>query len=116
MVRDITLSEAQKRVAVFLDERGWTPKSGQDKLYTLAHMMEELGEVARCISHLESSRKEIMGREEAELMENLHIELGDVMYHVFKLASAYGLDAQEIFSKTMEKNVKKYPLKKFKKN
>ena len=109
----ITLKEAQDKVHNFLKERDWFGTDSNNKYYALAHMMEELGEVARCISHLESKRLKVMDANSDEMLENLKIELGDVLYHVFKIASSYDIDVTEAFHKTMDKNAKKFPLEKF---
>jgi NTP pyrophosphatase (non-canonical NTP hydrolase) len=113
--RPITLQAAQADLRQFLEERGWFPQDTEGRYYTTVHMMEELGELCRVITHLESRRAEVetmRGLAPRDLSE-LKIELGDVMLHVFKLASAYGVDVEDCFTETMAKNRKKYPLEKF---
>ena len=113
--KPITLDAAQADLRQFLDERGWYPSDTEGRYYTTIHMMEELGEMARVITHLESRRAEVQQTRQAEVLklEELKIELGDVFCHVLKVAEAYGLSVEECFEKTMAKNRKKYPLEMF---
>lgn len=115
MERPITLDAAQADLRQFLDERGWYPSDTEGRYYTTIHMMEELGELARVITHLESRRAEVQERREDQVlqMQELEIELGDVLCHVLKLAEAYGVSTERCFLRTMEKNRHKYPLEKF---
>lgn len=111
----ITLNAAQADLEKFLHERGWFPQDTEGRYYTVVHMMEEVGEMSRVITHMESRRAEVeerRGNDPLALAE-LEIELGDVLLHVFKLASAYGLSAEQCFTRTIAKNRKKYPLEKF---
>lgn len=111
----VTIDAAQADLRQFLDERGWYPSDTEGRYYTTIHMMEELGEMARVITHLESRRAEVQQTRQAEVLklEELKIELGDVFCHVLKVAEAYGLSVEECFLKTMTKNRKKYPLEQF---
>jgi NTP pyrophosphatase (non-canonical NTP hydrolase) len=111
----VTIDVAQADLRQFLDERGWYPSDTEGRYYTTIHMMEELGEMARVITHLESRRAEVQETRQAEVLklEELKIELGDVFCHVLKVAEAYGLSVEECFLKTMAKNRKKYPLEMF---
>ncbi len=114
-VSPVTLTAAQADLRRFLDERGWFPSDKEGRYYTTIHMMEEVGEVARAITHLESRRAEVQAIREAEAMQlaELEIELGDVLCHVLKLAEAYNLSVEQCFLRTMAKNRQKYPLEKF---
>ena len=113
--RPVTVDAAQADLRRFLDERGWYPADTEGRYYTTIHMMEELGELARVITHLESRRAEVQERRQAEVLQlnEFMIELGDVFCHVLKLAEAYGVSAEECFLRTMAKNRKKYPLEQF---
>ncbi len=112
----VTIQAAQADLRQFLDERGWYPSDTEGRYYTTIHMMEELGELARVITHLESRRSEVQSRRQAEVLQlaEFEIELGDVFCHVLKLAEAYGISVEQSFLRTMDKNRKKYPLDKFK--
>ncbi len=114
-VQPITLDAAQADLRQFLDERGWYPADTEGRYYTTIHMMEELGELARVITHLESRRSEVQERRDELVLQRqeLEIELGDVFCHVLKLAEAYGLSVEHCFQRTMDKNRRKYPLDKF---
>ena len=112
----ITIEAAQADLRQFLDERGWYPSNTEGRYYTMIHMMEELGELARVITHLESRRAEVQTTRNEQVLkhEELQIELGDVFCHVLKIAEAYGIKVEDCFAKTMAKNRKKYPLEQFK--
>lgn len=114
--QQLTIAAAQADLRQFLDERGWYPTDTEGRYYTTVHMMEEMGELARIITHLESRRADVQTmRNEAVLQyDELMIELGDVFAHVLKLSEAYGVSAEECFKRTMAKNRAKYPLEKFK--
>ncbi|MEI6045766.1 MAG: MazG-like family protein [Chloroflexota bacterium] len=112
----MTIREAQADLRQFLDERGWFPTDTEERYYTMLHAMEELGELARVITHLESRRAKIQAQRNDVVLqhEDLILELGDVFCHVLKLAEAYGVSTEESFQRTMAKNRAKYPLDKFK--
>ncbi len=112
---NLTVAECQQQVHQFLAERGWLPRDTEGRYYTVIHAVEEMGEVARCVTHLESRRaevQEIRGAEVATLAE-LELELADVFFHMLKLADAYGLNLNEAFIKKIQKNQAKFPLEKF---
>ncbi len=115
LAQPITIAAAQADLRQFLDERGWYPANTEGRYYTTIHMMEELGELARVITHLESRRAEVQElRDERVLqMDEFQIELGDVLCHVLKLAEAYNVSVEDCFVRTMAKNRRKYPLEKF---
>lgn len=112
----LSIREAQLDLRQFLDERGWYPADTEGRYYTMIHAMEELGELARIVTHLESRRAEVQEKRNDTILkrEELMIELGDVFCHVLKLAEAYGVSTEECFLQTMAKNRKKYPLETFK--
>src|SRR5690349_19130311 len=91
--QQLTIAAAQADLRQFLDERGWYPTDTEGRYYTTVHMMEEMGELARIITHLESRRADVQTmRNEAVLQyDELMIELGDVFAHVLKLSEAYGV-------------------------
>lgn len=111
----VTIEAAQADLRQFLDERGWYPSDTEGRYYTTIHMMEELGELARVITHLESRRSEVQATRQAQVLqrEELELELGDVFCHVLKIAEAYGVSVEHCFLKTMQKNRNKYPLEMF---
>ena len=113
--KDLTIKEAQKIVEDFLRERKWFPKDSDTRYYAFCHMVEEIGEAARCIIKLEhAERKRVTNSDDDNTLKELEMELADIFYHVFKIASAYNIDVDEAFKKVMEKNRKKFPMEKFK--
>ncbi len=108
------LIDIQQEVDIFLKERGWFPDDKEGRYYTTLHMVEEVGEVSRCISLLESKRGIWLDTDHQRTKEDLVKELGDVLFHVVKIASAYGIDVSQAFEKTMAKNRDKFPIEKFK--
>jgi NTP pyrophosphatase (non-canonical NTP hydrolase) len=114
--RGLTVEEAQRLVRQYLDERGWTPTDTEGRYYTMIHAMEEMGELARCITHLESRRAEVHAKTggRATTLRELEYELGDLFYHLLKIADMYKLNLAHAFTITLEKDYAKYPLEMFK--
>jgi NTP pyrophosphatase (non-canonical NTP hydrolase) len=84
--------------------------------YLFTHLSEEIGELARHIINIDfkiyerekslrKARRAVLGDEAI-----LHIEddLGDIFYHLCKLAIAYNIDLNEAFQKAMSKIKKRY--------
>lgn len=113
--QNTTIAQAQKEVRQYLDERDWFPTDTEGRYYTMIHAMEEFGEVARCVTHLESRRAEVHEKVGGTVttLRDLEGELGDVFFHLLKIAEAYKLDLAHSFMVTMEKDRAKYPLEKF---
>lgn len=114
MEKELTIKEAQEEVESFLKERRWLVKNSLGKYYSLAHCMEELGEVARCVTHIESKRSEVQGTKKKDALKKLELEIGDLMYHVLKFGCVYDIDVNDAFIKTMEKIKKKFSIQRFK--
>jgi NTP pyrophosphatase (non-canonical NTP hydrolase) len=114
--RDLTVEEAQRQVRQYLNERGWFPKDTEGRYYTMIHAMEEMGELARCITHLESRRAEVHSKNGGTVatLKELEYELGDLFYHLLKIADMYNLNLAHAFKITLEKDYAKYPLELFK--
>lgn len=109
---DLTIREVQREVESFLDQKGkgWTQIDNHFYLFT--HLSEEIGELARHIITVEfglglDRRKEQpLSREEAiSLIED---DLGDILYHIFKIAIAYNIDLAQAFEKAMTHIKSKY--------
>ncbi len=107
----VTLREAQTRVEVFLRERKWLPTNSAGRYYTLAHTVEEIGEIARCVTLLESRRSMVQGRDRSQVLAQLEQELGDGIWNLFKLASAYGIDVEDVFARSLTKNLRRFPVR-----
>lgn len=71
----------------------WSP------LAILAQITEEVGELARIVSHLYGEKP---GRVN-ETMQELGIELCDILYAVICLANSQGIDLQRSFETMMRK-------------
>jgi NTP pyrophosphatase (non-canonical NTP hydrolase) len=105
------LSDFQKEVEQLLKERNWFPHDNLTRYYTLSQLMEEVGEVARCVTLIESNRDKVSKPSKDEALENLKLELGDVLWNVLKLASAYNIELDESIRNTINKVKEKYPPK-----
>ena len=83
--------------------RGWDRVSPSQ---TLVHLMEELGEMARLVLHLEGY-KPGKGRED-ELRTELAEELGDAATFLFKVAYQFGIDMEAAMKGNMPKAESRY--------
>lgn len=83
------ISEYQRWLEEWDRARGWHRVSPS---HTLIHAMEEMGEVARLVLHLEGYK----GAESPEAVrEELATELSDLFVFLFKLAYQCGIDVEE---------------------
>jgi len=89
------LSQAQKVVDEFIDKHGgyWPPLS------MIAAIMEELGEVAREVNHLEGHKPKKKENDSEKLGE----ELGDLLFSVFCLANYYKINLDDQLDKILQK-------------
>jgi len=83
--------------------RGWDRVSPSQ---TLVHLMEELGEVARLVLHLEGY-KPGEGHED-ELKAELTEELGDAATFLFKIAYQFGIEMDAAMRGNMPKAESRY--------
>ena len=88
------IKEAQKQVDDWISqfEDGYWPPLSQ-----LAALVEEVGETAREINHLEGRKTKRSGK------ENLESELGDVLFALICIANSYDISLEDSFKKTMSK-------------
>lgn len=88
------IKEAQKQVDDWISqfEVGYWPPLSQ-----LAALVEEVGEAAREINHIEGSKVKRSGK------ENLESELGDVLFALICIANSYNISLVDAFKKTMSK-------------
>ena len=83
------ISEYQRWLEEWDRTRGWHRVSPS---HTLIHALEEMGEVARLILHLEGYK----GAESSEAVRaDLATELSDLFVFLFKLAYQCGIDMEE---------------------
>ncbi|MFQ6126836.1 MAG: MazG nucleotide pyrophosphohydrolase domain-containing protein [Candidatus Heimdallarchaeota archaeon] len=102
---DISIKQAQEEVEQFLEERGKDWTQVDNRFYVFTHMIEEIGELARHIINVElklsldrTSREAMPRKDELSRIEN---DLGDILYHILKLAIAYDIDLTIAFGKAM---------------
>ncbi len=92
----LTFEEAQARVAAWVSqyEEGYFPP-----LVQVSRLVEELGELARAISHETGVKKPKPGEE----LHGVDGEIGDLIFVLVCLANSRGADLGDIFEKTMSK-------------
>ncbi len=89
------LKEFQKRAVKIVDDIDSKQKGKHDIDTTLAHLVEEFGEIAREIYN------EKIGRDKTNL-ENLKGEFADVYILLAKLASNFDIDLEEAINGKIE--------------
>ena len=97
------IAEYQRWLKEYDRLRGWDRVSPSQ---TFVHLMEELGEVARLVLHLEGY-KPGEGRED-ELKTELAEELGDAATFLFKIAYQFGIDMETAMKSNMPKAEGRY--------
>ena len=97
------IAEYQRWLEEYDRLRGWDRVSPSQ---TLVHLMEELGEVARLVLHLEGY-KPGEGRE-GEIKAELAEELGDTATFLFKSAYQFGIDMEAAMKGNMPKAENRY--------
>lgn len=83
------IREYQQWLEAWDRARGWDRVS---PAHTLIHALEELGEVARLVLHLEGYKG---GEDPEAIKEELATELSDLLVFLFKLAYQCGIDVEE---------------------
>lgn len=105
---ELTLRAAQRRVDAWISQykAGYWPP-----LANLARLIEETGELARLLNHLEGHKPKKPGEEP----QDLGLELADIIYTVICLANSHHIDLQDAFERTMRKvetrDARRYPRK-----
>jgi len=103
MLTNMTIKQAQEEVKKFLEAQGKDWTQIDNHFYVFTHLCEEMGELARHIINadfnpLVKTRKHVSHKKTVSLIED---DLGDILYHLFKLATAYNIDLAEAFEKAM---------------
>jgi len=113
MLRNMTIKQAQKEVKKFLDtqDKDWTQIDNH--FYVFTHLNEEIGELARHIINADfnlplKTRRHVSKEKTISQIED---DLGDILYHLFKLAIAYNINLAEAFEKAMTDITNKYSRK-----
>jgi len=108
--KDVTIKQAQQEVKRFLEKQGrdWTQIDNHFYIYT--HLSEEMGELARHIINADFNPllKTRKHASRAKTIFQIKDDLGDILYHLFKLAIAYNIDLAEAFEKAMSNIKSKY--------
>jgi NTP pyrophosphatase (non-canonical NTP hydrolase) len=101
----LTIREAQQLVDEYVSAKGeeWTRLSNHHLRVT--HLVVEVGELARAIINLDASYADLNRRganhSRAEKLDALRDSLGDILYHLFAISIAYGVDLTEAFEASM---------------
>ena len=83
-----------------------------NRFYLFTHTSEEMGELARHIItvefnlNLDRTTRESMPKE--KVISLINDDLGDILYHILKLAVAYSIDLAEAFKETMSNIEERY--------
>lgn len=94
-----SLSELQKKIDEFISEHGgyWPPLS------MLSAIMEELGELAREINHIEGYKPKKDGKKGSKVGE----EIADLIFALICLANSYSVNLNEELETIIEKYTKR---------
>ena len=92
----MTFDEMQKRIDDWISqfEEGYFPP-----LVQMARLMEELGELARSVSHELGAKKPKTG----EKLHSVEEELGDLLFVLFCFANERKIRVSDVLEKTLEK-------------
>jgi NTP pyrophosphatase (non-canonical NTP hydrolase) len=111
MSRSMTFKQAQEEVRNFIESKGkdWTRIDNHFYLFT--HLGEEMGELARDVINSYFRWTNRQTREpvpKQEITSQIEDDLGDILYHLFKLAIAYEIDLGDAFRKALSEIREKY--------
>jgi NTP pyrophosphatase (non-canonical NTP hydrolase) len=92
------VDELQKQVDELLHQpgRGYWPPLAQ-----LAHLTEEVGELARLYNHLYGPKP----KKDSEAKQEMAGELGDILFAIICMANQEGVDLEQAFQATIKKSV-----------
>ncbi len=96
MPSELTIAEMQREVDRWISrfEEGYFPP-----LAMVARLAEEVGELAREVSHTYGPKPKKPGEPEGSVAE----ELGDLLFVLASMANALGIDLAQAFSTAMQK-------------
>jgi NTP pyrophosphatase (non-canonical NTP hydrolase) len=99
MNKEISLKEYQKLIDIWILDHGgyWSPLS------MLSAIMEELGEVAREINHLEGYKQ----KKSDEATTSIGEELADVIFAIICIANNYKININKELNLVIEKYTKR---------
>jgi NTP pyrophosphatase (non-canonical NTP hydrolase) len=102
---ELTIRQAQELVKKFLVEQGREWTQIDNHFYVFTHLVEETGELARHIItaelNLSLDRRKSESIKREEILSLIQDDLGDILYHIFKIAVAYNIDLNESFRRAM---------------
>ena len=109
--KETMINELKSLIKSFVDERDWK-QFHRPKNLSMSISIEaaELMELFQWLSLDEA--KEVM--KEGELRENAIDEIADVMIYALAFCQRNNIDVSSAIKQKMEKNMKKYPVEKFK--
>ncbi len=102
MSQTSSLKAIQNKIDVFIRTHGgyWPPLS------MLSAIMEEVGELAREINHLEGFKPK-KSTQQKKTLGDLGEELGDILFAIICLANYYNIDLNERINQIIEKYQKR---------
>lgn len=111
-VEDVTIRQVQERIKKFLEEQSGDWTQIDNHFYLFTHMSEEIGELARHIItaefDLNLDRTNEAPTPEERMSSLIEDDLGDILYHVFKLAVAYNIDLTTAIERAMSNIERRY--------
>lgn len=99
----MTIKEAQEKVYKHLVEIGYI-NIEKTPIEAFVHLIEEIGEVARNLLHLQGKRKQLKYTTEPN---NIEDEIADILWQLLKLSSYLKIDLETAFNKKYQKNLAK---------
>lgn len=108
-----TMKELQAEVASYLDAKGKNWTNTDNPYFRFTYLAEEVGELARSIINIEAKYEEPnrkgLNESREQKLEQIKDALGDILYHIFGISYAYGIDPEEAFRVAMRSIKKRYP-------
>ncbi len=111
---DLTIRQAQQRVDEYLRAKGekWTKLTNH--YLRVTHLVEEVGELARGVINLDAEYEDPERRgfrqTREEKLAMVQDSLGDILYHLFAISIAFGMDLQDAFEASMRSITTRYPI------
>jgi NTP pyrophosphatase (non-canonical NTP hydrolase) len=110
----LTLKEAQQEVADYLEAKGEKWSHAHDPYFRVTKLIEEVGELARAVINMESNVEEQNRRGSTapreKKLEMVKDGLGDILYNLLGIGSAYGIQLDEAFRDSMKIIKTRYPV------
>ena len=106
--KSATLAELQKKVIAFRDLRDWKQFNNPKDLALSLTL-----EAAEVLEHFQwKATKEDIDKHIKTHKKEIGEELADVLYWVLAMSHDLGINLKKTFEKKMEKNERKYPIRK----